>query len=70
MRVLPSGVGTLEERLRDLSSRYGQRPNLIEKSEACREIEKQVQKKVSVNLGEINKKKIWVDSKNIKEVEI
>ena len=61
LRVLPSGVGTLEERLKDILERmlqYNTRPDLENLFEACRDIERQIQANVTIPLSEINSKSI------------
>ena len=57
MRVLPTGVGTLEDRLSDIRNRmpkYTTRPDFEDLINACREVEKQLQEKVSIPLVNIN----------------
>lgn len=57
LRVLPWGVGTLEERFKDISERmtqYNKRPDLDNLFQACRDIEKEIQANVDIPLSEIN----------------
>jgi len=61
MRVLPNGVGQLEERLTDVRSRmpkYTNRPDFEDLVNSSREIEKQIQEKVSVALSSVDSKTI------------
>jgi hypothetical protein len=61
MRVLPTGVGTLEERLSDVRNRmpkYTSRPDFEDLINASREIEKQIQEKIGILLSSINNESI------------
>ena len=61
MRVLPNGVGALEDRLSDVRSRmpkYTSRPDFEDLVSASRDIETQIQKNVSVQLSTINSETI------------
>lgn len=61
MRVLPNGVGTLEDRLSDVRNRmpkYSSRPDFEDLVSASRDIETQIQKSVSVPLSTINNETI------------
>jgi len=57
LRVLPLGVGSLEERIADIRKRYNpeytSRPNFEELVNACYEIEKEVQQNLDVSVDEI-----------------
>lgn len=73
LRVLPQGIGTLEERLADIRQRlpkYASRPDFEYIVGACREIEKQAQKRVNVSLEQINKESLRMDSQSLLETEI
>lgn len=64
MRVLPDGVGTLEERIEDVRTRmpkYANRPDFPDLVAACREIEGQIQQKMNVSVSEISDQ-ILIDS--------
>lgn len=64
MRVLPMKVGSLEERLVNIRDRYPTRPGLEDMFEACRDIERQIQKHVSVSLSKITQELIDIDDFN------
>ncbi len=54
MRVLPQGIGTLEDRFADIMDRmpkYNTRPDIQDLFEACRDIEKQIQERISKPLA-------------------
>jgi len=70
MRVLPLGIGTLEDRLHDLEKRYSTRSYLQLHINACREIEKQLQEKVNVSLASINSDSVKLDDEELLNVEI
>jgi len=73
LRVLPFGVGTLEERFQDMMSRmpqYNKRPDIEDLFQACREIEKQIQNNVNVSLATINAKSIKEKNENLLNIEI
>jgi len=61
LRVLPNGVGTLQQRLDDIKNRmdkYKNRPDLLDLFSACFEIEKQIQSKINLNVDTINQELI------------
>lgn len=61
LRVLPNGVGTLQQRLDDVKNRmdkYKNRPDLLDLFSACFEIEKQIQSKINLNVDTINQELI------------
>ena len=63
MRVLPNGVGTLEDRLSDVRNRmpkYTSRPDFEDLVSASRDVETQIQKSVSVPLSAINNETIAI----------
>ncbi|MFH0969587.1 MAG: HD domain-containing protein [Patescibacteria group bacterium] len=56
LRVLPSGLGTLNDRFDDIRKRmpkYTSRPNFERLLDACRNIEKQIQEQIDVPISEI-----------------
>jgi len=64
LRVLPLGIGTLEERLADIRHRllkYAARADFENLVEACRDIEKQIQEKVNVPLKQISEESVKMD---------
>lgn len=74
LRVLPSGVGSLSERLNDIKKRltkYSERPDFDQLAEACYAIQKEIQRSVSVDLSEnINNLTLQVHRKNLLQYEI
>jgi hypothetical protein len=56
LRVLPLGIGSLEERMEEIRTReqYKHIKNLNELFDACRILEKQIQSKTDVPLSQIN----------------
>jgi hypothetical protein len=61
LRVLPSGVGTLEERIKDIKTRmpkYSTRPDFDELLKSCRNVESQIQKGLSVFVNKITNNSI------------
>lgn len=56
-RVLPDGIGTLEERLGDIRERYPKytsRPDYFDLEKAMRNIEKQIQENINASMAEIS----------------
>jgi len=73
LRVLPNGVGTLQQRLDDVKDRmdkYKNRLNLPDLFSACFEIEKQIQSKINFNLDTINQELINNDHFDYLDFEI
>lgn len=73
LRVLPIGIGTLEERFKDILERmpkYSSRPDINNLFSACREIEKQIQKNIDIPLRTINSRSIIIDKKSLLQVEV
>lgn len=61
LRTLPFGIGTLEERIKDVRermSKYTSRPDFEELVDACRQIELQIQHNISVPVYQINDESI------------
>ncbi len=61
LRVLPFGIGSLEERLSDIKKRYLNmvaRPDFKDLLSACRDIEKIVQENLDISVNEINNNSI------------
>ncbi|MFA7300813.1 MAG: hypothetical protein WC069_00685 [Candidatus Shapirobacteria bacterium] len=61
MRVLPNGIGTLDDRLSDVRNRmpkYTSRPDFEDLIGASRDIETQIQKSVSISLPSVNNETI------------
>jgi len=61
MRVLPTGVGTLEDRLFDVRNRmpkYTSRPDFEDLVNSSRQVEKQIQSFVSISLNTITNESI------------
>lgn len=68
LRVVPTGIVPMEERINDVKNRmtkYTSRPDFNELIEACRQIEKQIQKNIRVNVDEITKENMSVDVKKL-----
>jgi hypothetical protein len=57
LRVLPLGLGTLEDRIADIRKRYNpeytSRPDFDDLIDACREIEKEIQENLDIPINEI-----------------
>lgn len=73
LRVLPWGVGTLEERFKDISERmpqYNKRSDLKDLFEACRNIEKQIQNNITIPLSKINTEAIKREDQDLLNTEI
>ena len=73
LRTLPSGIGSLEERIADVRDRmpkYTTRPDFGDLINACCDIEKQLQHCVNVSLSEINDKSITFDTKTMLDIEV
>lgn len=66
MRVLPGGIGTLDERLQDVRERmpkYANRPDFEELLAANRAIEKEIQENSDVPVSQISDETVSVDEK-------
>lgn len=61
MRVLPNGIGSLEDRLLDVRNRmpkYTSRPDFEDLVNACREVEVQLQKHTNIPLSDVSNETI------------
>jgi hypothetical protein len=71
-RLMPNGIVTLEERIKDTLERapkYANRPDFEDLCDASREIEKQIQGKMDVSVNKISNESVKVDNSLI-EVDI
>lgn len=73
LRILPFGVGTLEERLSDVRGRmpkYTSRPDFEDLVSACREIEKQIQNNLDIPVSEITSETTKFDNNILVKLEL
>lgn len=71
--VLPSGVGTLEDRMADVRQRmpkYTERPDFEDLVNACRQIEAQIQANLTVPVSEITNDGIKIDREVLERMEV
>lgn len=71
--TLPSGIGTLEDRMADVRNRmpkYTQRPDFEDLVAACRQIESQIQANLTVPVSEITNETIKIDWEVLKRTEV
>lgn len=72
-RVLPAGIGTLEERLKDVRERYAKyrnRPDLPDIENACRNIEKQIGKNMDIPVSEITDENLTASTDDLTTLHI
>ena len=72
-RVMPNGIGTLDERLTDVTQRIGKYrddPNLPNLVTACKEIEKQIQHNTNIDLSQITDDTVSKNDKEFLEMEV
>ena len=73
LRTLPFGVGTLEERLSDVSARmpkYTSRPDFEDLVSACRETEQQIQTNLDLYVSEITAISAGFDKSTLSDFEV
>lgn len=73
LRVLPIGIGTLEERFKDILERmpkYSSRPDINDLFDACRKIEKQIQSNIDISLEGINPESTQSGDEDLLDIEI
>lgn len=73
LRTLPLGIGTVEQRLADVRERmpkYTSRPDFEDLVSASREIEKQIQQKLDIQVTDLNNDSIKLDQKAFNSFEL
>lgn len=73
LRALPTKIGTLKARFKDIVDRmpkYSNRPDIDDLFNACREIENSIQQNVNIDLGSITEKTIEKENENLTDSEI
>lgn len=73
LRVIPTGIVPMEDRISDVKNRmtkYTSRPDFDGLIEACREIEREIQKNISVTVDEIKKENMSVDRNKLLKMEL
>lgn len=73
MRVLPSGIGSLQERLNELEKRRNtltSDPAFESRVKACRELESQVEQNLFVSVSSITDSSVLTDDNSLLDIEI
>ncbi len=73
MRTLPSGIGSLSERMDDIAKRlpkYGLRPDFQELVDACHEIERQIQANIDVSILDITDRSVESNPHAFLEIDV
>lgn len=73
MRVLPSGVGTIEDRISDIKNRmpkYSSRPDFGDLVSACHKVENQLQERTNFQLPDISEEMVKSKFSEVRDLEV
>lgn len=73
LRVLTDGVGTLDQRFEDIKKRllkYSERLDFPDLINACKDIEKQIQKNINIKINQITEESISKNNLHLLQIEI
>jgi hypothetical protein len=70
MRVIPAGIGSLEDRIADIRLRYSHVPDLEAQILSCRKIETQIQSQLNISVQELSDKTVKVELSDLATFEI